>query len=105
VESRASNPRAVKNDQSWGNFNFVTFLQLKPGASTSRVEAKLNDILDKNRKDNSATASLRALPDMYFENDLQSSGMPHGNKQATLIFGILGLLLLVTACINYVNLT
>lgn len=105
IEGRYTNPKALKNDQSWGNFNFITFLQLKPGANIKRVEDKLNDILDKNRKENTATASLRALPDMYFESDLQSSNLPHGNKQATLIFGILGLLLLVTACINYVNLT
>src|SRR5678809_1156118 len=49
--------------------------------------------------------SLQALNDMYFESDLQSSDLPHGNKKTTYIFSILGILLLITACINYVNLT
>src|SRR5678809_1061327 len=49
--------------------------------------------------------SLQALNDMYFESDLQSSDLPHGNKKTTYIFSLLGVLLLVTACINYVNLT
>jgi ABC-type antimicrobial peptide transport system permease subunit len=41
---------------------------------------------------------------MHFENDLQTSVMEHGNKNVVFIFGILGLLLLVIASINYVNL-
>jgi ABC-type antimicrobial peptide transport system permease subunit len=39
------------------------------------------------------------------KSDLQSSDMPHGNQKTTYIFSLLGLLLLITACINYVNLT
>ncbi len=104
-ESRLNDTRSVKNDRSWGNFNFISFLQLKPGADTKLVEKKLNDILDKNRKDNSAKASLQPLSKIYFEENLQSSSMPHGNRTSTYIFGLLGILLLLTACINYINLT
>jgi hypothetical protein len=47
---------------------------------------------------------LIALADMHFENDLQSSVIEHGNRNVVFIFGILGVLLLVIASINYVNL-
>lgn len=105
VNGRLSNPSTYKNDKTWNNFSYITFLQLRPDADKTLVETKLNDIIDKNRTNDNATTSLTPLSAMYFETDLQSSEMPHGNKKTTYIFSLLGLLLLVTACINYVNLT
>ncbi|HMI78647.1 MAG TPA: FtsX-like permease family protein, partial [Ferruginibacter sp.] len=48
---------------------------------------------------------LIGLQDLRFENDLQQSVMEHSDKQVTYIFAALGILLLLIACINYVNLT
>ena len=105
MSGRLSNPDTYKNDKNWNNFGYITFLQLRPGAHKEQAEAGLNQIFASNRSNNSGRASLRQLSDLYFENDLQSSEMPHGNKTTTYIFSLLGLLLMVTACINYVNLT
>jgi len=105
LDGYLANPQAKKNADRWGNYNFITFLQLRPGSSKTATEAKINAILDKNRKNNNDVASLQALPGLHFEEGFQSSSLPHGNKKTTYIFGLLGLLLLVTACINYVNLT
>ncbi|MEI9807064.1 MAG: ABC transporter permease [Bacteroidota bacterium] len=105
MEGRLSNPRVLKNDQNWNNFGYTTFIQLKPGASQQLTEGKLNVIIDKNRTNHNVKISLMPLAAMYFDASLQSSNLPHGSKKTTYIFSILGLLLLVTACINYVNLT
>lgn len=105
MDGRLSNPKIYNNDKTWNNFNYVTFLRLRPMASVQSVERRLNDIMNKNRENNTATISLEPLQQMYFESDLQSSGLPHGNKRTTYIFSVLGMLLLVTACVNYVNLT
>ncbi len=105
MEGYLSNPEALKDDKTWNNFNDMTFLQLRPDANRLLVESKLNGIINKNRSKNTAKLSIEPLGDMYFESDLQSSVLPHGSKKATYIFSILGLLLLLTACINYVNLT
>jgi ABC-type antimicrobial peptide transport system permease subunit len=105
VDGHLSDPAVFKNDKSWNNFGYTTFLQLRPGANKIAVETKLNNILKSNRTNNNDDVSLQALNDMYFETDLQSSDMPHGNKKTTYIFSLLGILLLATACINYVNLT
>ncbi|HEY1872146.1 MAG TPA: FtsX-like permease family protein, partial [Chitinophagaceae bacterium] len=66
---------------------------------------KLNDILSSNRSNQNDDVTLQPLKSMYYESDLQSSDLPHGNKATTYIFSLLGILLLITACINYVNLT
>lgn len=105
MQARLADPGTFKNDNNWNNFGYITFLQLRPDADTKMIAAKLNGILNKNRSKNSSTASLQPLAGMYFEQDLQSSELPQGNKKTTYIFSILGLLLLLVACINYVNLT
>ena len=105
MDGRLSDPAVFKNDKSWNNFGYITFLQLQPGADKASVETKLNNIIKSNRTNDNDDVSLQSLNDMYFESDLQSSDLPHGNKKTTYIFSLLGILLLVTACINYVNLT
>ena len=105
MDGRLANPKVYKNDLTWNNFSYITFLKLKAGASTPIVAASLNAIIDKNRTNDNDSVSLQSLQGMYFESDLQSSEFPHGNKKITLIFSLLGVLLLVIACINYVNLT
>jgi len=105
MDGRLSNPAVLKNDKGWNNFGYTTFLQLRPGVNKASIEKRLNTLLKSKRDNDNIDVSLQLLNGMYFETDLQSSDMPHGNKKTTYIFSLLGILLLVTACINYVNLT
>ncbi len=105
MDGRLSDPRTLKNDKSWNNFGYITFIKLRDDASQPLVETKLNDIINKNRTNHNDKVSIASLNNMYFESNLQSSSMPHGSKKTAYIFSILALLLLFTACINYVNLT
>jgi ABC-type antimicrobial peptide transport system permease subunit len=105
LDGRNANPAVYKNDLTWNNFGYITFVQLSQDTKPLVAEAGLNNIINKNRTNNNDSISLQSLQGMYFENDLQSSAFPHGNKKTTYIFSLLGILLLVIACINYVNLT
>jgi ABC-type antimicrobial peptide transport system permease subunit len=102
---RLADANTYKNDKTWNNFTYITFLKLRPDAKIISVTNQLNDLLNKNRTNHNGKVSIRPLKDIYFEDDLQTSELPHGNKKTTYIFCLLGLLLLITACINYVNLT
>lgn len=53
----------------------------------------------------SLTASLLPLSDMHFDNAFQWSAFKHGNIKTVKIFTLLAILLLLTASINYVNLS
>ena len=99
-----ANPSNRKNDESWGNFNYITFIKLRPGAVVKDLPAKITTILSVNKKSDNIKTGIIGLADMHFENDLQSSVMEHGNKNVVIVFSILGVLLLLIACINYVNL-
>ncbi len=105
LDGRNANPNVYKNDLTWNNFNYITFVQLSTDTKPVTAAAGLNHLINKNRTNNNDSVSLQPLQGMYFENDLQSSEFPHGNKKTVYIFSLLGILLLVIACINYVNLT
>ena len=66
---------------------------------------KITGIFAKNANDNETTITLVPLRQMHFENEITNSVYIHGNKNAVYIFTVLAVLLLLIACINYVNLT
>jgi putative ABC transport system permease protein len=107
VAARLANPEQKKNDLEWGNYEYLTFLKLRPDAKPGAVAAKLLSILRSNRKKDNGKSkySLVRLPDIHFENDLMNSSLVHGNRTIVNVFIVLAALLLATACINYVNLT
>ena len=95
------------NDEQWDNANYITFIELRAGANTSLVSKKITSVLQVNSGDNDHESSitLEPLENMHFETDLQSSSFVSGNISTVYIFSVLGMLLLLIACINYVNLT
>jgi putative ABC transport system permease protein len=102
IAALLTNKQRRENDENWSNFNYITFVKLKAGISTTATAQKLTRILP---ADEGTTISLISLKDMHFENDLQSSSFVKGNRSTVYIFSILAFLLLLIACINYVNLT
>ena len=105
LAARMANARNKSNDESWGNFNYLTFIKLTPSGTPQTVAAKLKTIIAKKRDKDDLKVGLIALKDLRFENDLQNSITQHSEKKVAYIFTVLGILLLLIACINYVNLT
>lgn len=104
--SRTENdPKSSKSRQNWGNFNCQTFLLLKEETNALAVAKQVNTILQTNKKDSSVVASLIPLKDIHFDNSFQSDSMEKGNMTTVRTMGLVGLLILVVACINFVNLT
>lgn len=93
------------NDKNWNNANYITFIKTKAGVNTALLPKKLTSLFQQNANDNETTISIVNLKGMHFETDLQSSFFVSGNRNSVYIFSVLGILLLLIACINYVNLT
>jgi len=89
----------------WGNFNFLSFVKLVPGTDTAALCRQIDGLLARHKGEDNIEIGLMPLKGMHFEDDLQSSNFEHGNKRMVSIFTVLGVLLLLIACINYVNLT
>ena len=95
------------NDEDWGNANYITFIKTIPGANRSAITKKITTVLQQKSGDTEKQTliSVVKLKEMHFETDLQSAIFINGNKNTVYIFSVLGILLLLIACINYVNLT
>ncbi len=97
-------PDRRANDEQWQNANYISFVKVKQASNTVAVSKKISAVFAKNSGDKETTISLVGLKDMHFENEIQSSVFIHGNKKTVYIFTVLAVLLLLIACINYVNL-
>lgn len=94
-----------ENDEDWGNANYITFIKVRSSSNAAFLEKKITAVYARNANDNETNITLMPLLQMHFENDIQNSVYQHGTKTTVYIFTVLAVLLLLIACINYVNLT
>lgn len=99
-DSNGNTKDNLSND--FHQFNYRTYLLMKPGASIKEAAVKLRNIHLRNKPDDTdLTYLLQALPAMHlYAADGKESGM-----ESVRIFIIIALVILVIACINYVNLS
>ncbi len=95
-------------DYNWGNFPYYSYLLLKPGADAAALEAKMPAFVERycgqmlRQEQQNYVLSLERLIDVYTS---KREGFVSGNKANVYIFSIVGLFILLVACINFVNLT
>ncbi len=92
---------------SWGNASFKTFLLLNEETEPSGVEAKIEEALVAAVPENRRWFSLKLQPmrDLHlYSEDFTVAGEPYGDIRQVRILIALAILLLLTACINYMNL-
>lgn len=105
IPASVRNPDDRKNEENWNNFNYQLFLQLNPGVDPEKIGPQLTQLYHTYKKDSSITASLIPLRDIHFDTTFQSDSLPKGNRQTVTTLGFVGLLILIIASINYVNLS
>ncbi|GAB3953705.1 ABC transporter permease [Spirosoma harenae] len=113
LAAHLANPEAVKNDNNWNNFNYETFVVLRPDADVEKAEQKITQIIRQDKKDEktgkpdtSITLELEPLSDMHFDTiSRYGADAEQGDRRTVYIFLAMGLAILLMACINYVNLT
>ena len=95
-------------NSDWSSNTFVTYMKLKKSGSPQQAASKINSLVKTNRTSDEATSSfyLQPLKDIHF----YSAGMEgdmgkQGNIMHMYVFGIVGIFVLLIACINYMNLT
>ena len=102
--------------RDWMNFNAETYILARKNADISKIQKSISSIFQHQEQLKAIVASgekkdtlegrLTGLTKMHFaESAATASQFYGGDKTIVTIFTILGLLLLVIACINYVNLS
>jgi len=100
------------NNRHWGMLNFYTYLHLRPDANIGEVKQKLIAQIPQKQVKESATYksrtifSLIPILDIYLHEGEVNWDMDRKGDWKTLkIVSLIGLLILIIACINYVNLS
>jgi len=88
------------------NFSLYTYTVLKPGTDIPKLKAKIKQLMAKQMNDYKSDYSLdlQPLTSIHLTSHLQGEIGSGGNIQYLYIFSIIGIVILLLACINYVNL-
>ena len=102
-----ANPQWRQIGEYWGNSDYRTFVRLVPGTNPATAEANISAVLQRyaHDDDHGLFIGLQPLKAIHFDNSHSGSIFEHGNRQVVMLFSLLGLVILIVACINYVNLT
>ncbi len=106
ISALLTNPEIRANDEQWNNDNYITFIKIIQGSNPAAIIRQITDVRKRKTNDEDvAPMDMISLKNMHFESEIGNSIFIHGNRNTVYIFSFLGFLLLLIACINYVNLT
>jgi putative ABC transport system permease protein len=109
------------NRDTWVVNNFYTYIQVKEGTKKDSLDKKIQQMVGKyvvpayykmlsveakemSGSENRYEFVLQPLADIHLKSDLEVEFEPGGSSQYVTIFSVLALLILVVACINFMNL-
>jgi putative ABC transport system permease protein len=91
--------------KNWGNSNMQTFASLKPAASLENANRKLNDLVKKNCADCISSPFLFPYSDLRLHSRFNNGVSVGGRIDFVMTFSIVAIIILIIACINFMNLT
>ena len=102
--------RAGREEPIWWSANYQTFLLLDKNANVGTIQQKTNDIVKEALASELTNANdyvkynFMKLPDIHLHSTFTTEMEPVGDVQYVYIFSAVAFLILIIACINYVNL-
>ena len=99
------------NAGAWGGFNIYTYVLLHEGTSPSEFEEKLQGVIDQyvavifDQFDIKIKYELINIQDIHLKSTFEGEPQPTGEIGFLYIFGAVAFLMLLIACINYMNLS
>jgi len=102
IKAKLNTRRRLEDASAWLYSFAKTFIKIDQTAVPATVEKKLNNLISKHETAK-INVGLLPLTRMYFNHDFSWSAFKHGDSQQVTIFTWLAIILLISACINYVN--
>ncbi|MBN2246568.1 MAG: ABC transporter permease [Candidatus Aminicenantes bacterium] len=90
--------------EHWKYWSFYTYILLKPEAHTQQLEEKFPAFTERHGISD-AHLFLQPLPSIHLHSHFQGEVSPNTHVATLLLFGAIAVLILIIACINYMNLT
>jgi putative ABC transport system permease protein len=92
-------------NEVWDWYNFYTYIKLKPNTAISTVEPKIAAVFKKNNPENQNVYYTQALTDIHLNSQLKWEIEPNGDGHYVDMIGIIALVVLLIAMLNYINLS
>jgi len=93
----------------WGDPNFLTYIKIRRNANISDVHTAITQVAKANKAAHifygTAIYHIRPLADIYLDYQIPNPIGDRGDSRSVIVFGTVGLLILLLACINYINLS
>lgn len=94
-----------KESLHWGNFGTNTYAVLKPNTDVNAVNLKIRDFVKHKSKDSKLTLFLARYDSYYLFSDYKEGVQSGGRIEYVRLFSLIGIFILVIACINFMNLS
>ncbi|MES2109033.1 MAG: ABC transporter permease [Bacteroidota bacterium] len=98
-------PEIKKDRVNWRNCSSPEYVQLQPGTDAAAFENKIKNTIAQHDATDKVEIILHAAKNWRLLNDFNNGKATNGFIQYVRMFGIIGILVLVIACINFVNLS
>ncbi len=104
-----SHPQSAPDRLTWGSANYAMYAKLYPGSDPEFLAGRINDRIRQDfgspmDQKNFVSVNIFPLEDIHLKAPQQTGLEPGGSYSAIYIFAAVGLLILLIACINYMNL-
>jgi len=97
------------SDKEWtneyGSFFADTFVALAPEADFETVDAQVRGLLEKKTGDNDSKAFLHSIKDWHLRDNFENGKQVGGRIDSVRLFTVIALIILLIACINFMNLS
>ncbi|WP_225034924.1 ABC transporter permease [Winogradskyella sp. SM1960] len=97
------------SDKEWtneyGSFFADTFVALAPEADFETVDVQVRELLEKKTGDNDSKAFLHSIKDWHLRDHFENGKQVGGRIDSVRLFTVIALIILLIACINFMNLS
>ncbi|MTI22529.1 FtsX-like permease family protein [Fulvivirga sp. RKSG066] len=99
---------SASKKEIWGSANYATYIKLSPGSNPENIETgirqKVAETLGESLGDMQLIFDLVPLTDIHLRSEIPNEMQPQNSITYIYMISMIGLLILIIACINYMNL-
>ncbi|MET0635279.1 MAG: ABC transporter permease [Chitinophagaceae bacterium] len=89
----------------WANYSYPAYLQLQPGTDPEAFGNKIKDVITKHDPTHKIEVILHPAKDWRLLTEFSNGKASGGMIEYVRMFGLIGILVLIIACINFTNLS
>ncbi|WP_194776843.1 ABC transporter permease [Pararhodonellum marinum] len=92
-------------DPYWGNNSYRTFAMLQKGTDLNAFNEKISGFTERHLEDSNVSDFLFPMSDLHLYSKFENGKSVGGKIELIRLFGIVAIIVLLIACINFINLS